>query len=329
MDFDRRSNHRFAQAVQSPIGLWRGPAAPWHANPPPSLAARFLRDGLGRPSLAGSYRSFGHAVLSRGTRVLSQGRGLPELPPPGAKLGIPHPPFPRALHSLAPAPPWLRAQVPCEVRQVASVGPLNPGLARPRLKLARRVPTFGRDRMRLTRRLPSFGYDKARLTRRRPSLGCDKARLTSRPPSFGNHKASFTCRPPSLGHDKASLTCRRPSLGCDRARLTRWHVAVGRALPSSPRPRASRGSRRGWPACMRRSGAARRATRRRWPRAVRGRAAPLGHAPGSFVGSHRHELSRVISVSRRARSSRLRTVAVGRWGMRGFGSGQATGAARG
>jgi len=196
-------------------------AAPCHAPSPPSLAARFLRDGPGLLPLAESFPSFGHAVLSGRPRVLSQGRGLQKLARRKEKLGIEHLPFPRSLASRDPAPRSPRSQLLGEARHLPTLAPLNPRLARPRLKLAPRVRSFDWDRVRLTCRLPSFAHDRARLTRRSASFAYDRARLTRRPVSFAHDRARLTRRPVSFAHDRARLTRRSASFAYDRARLTR------------------------------------------------------------------------------------------------------------
>jgi hypothetical protein len=139
-------------------------AVPWPAPSPPSLAARFLRDGRGPPPVAGGFPQFGHAVVSRRTWLLSQGRGLLELARRRGRFGIRNPPLPRSVSSRARAPPWPRSPLLGEARDLPSVGALSARPARARLKLAH-------DKASLACPRPSFGRDRARLDRWRLSLG--------------------------------------------------------------------------------------------------------------------------------------------------------------
>ena len=162
-----------------------GSRVPWHAPSAASLEARFLCDGRGPPPIGGSFPSFGHAVLSGKTRVLSQGRGLLELARRGGKLGIRDPPLPRSVPSRAPAPLWLRSPLIGEAHDLRSVGPLDPLLARPGpldLVLDPEIvhgvslffPTTARGGTavpKLGNGLPSMGSDQARLALALPPLG--------------------------------------------------------------------------------------------------------------------------------------------------------------
>jgi hypothetical protein len=155
----------------------------------------------------------------------------------------------RSARSLPPAPAWLRYQLLGEARDLPCVGPLNPRLARPRLKIAPRVLTFGRDRVRLTPRVPTFGWDRVKLAPRVPTFGRDRVKLAPRVPTFGRDRVKLTPRVPSLSRDRARLTLWERRQGSSRAGLGARLSSFRRAFVKQGRPHLSLALALPRPAC--------------------------------------------------------------------------------
>ena len=137
----------------------------------------------------------------------------------------------RSARSLPPAPAWLRYQLLGEARDLPCVGPLNPRLARPRLKIAPRVLTFGRDRVRLTPRVPTFGWDRVKLAPRVPTFGRDRVKLTPRVPSLSRDRARLTLWERRQGSSRAGLGARLSSFRRAFVKQGRPHLSLALALP--------------------------------------------------------------------------------------------------